>query len=235
MNSAKAKNEILVVGAVFLVICAGAAALWGLRLMTPPAAPTIDASSGNYGLFIDNLDSGYFSTTDPNVKNIVLAYLAKPEAKTDSDKYGGSLVFYYTKNAFIREELVSSTDRDSVSAFTMYDMKTGKPISDCSIYAHAGLYKDSDLLLSASFSDGASPKNGVCFYQRGAPNFTFIDLTSRLASTETLFNDPSGRNLNASIRDVDTQGKTFTIAVYDTTRKDADGNYAYTRGIEVAY
>ena len=164
------------------------------------------------------------------------AYLTQPEAKRDSDKYGSSLVFYYTKDVFTKAELFSSTDRNSVSAFVMYDMKTGKPMNGCLIYAQAGLYKDTDLLLSASFTNnGVDMKQGACFYERGMPNFTFIDLSSKLGANETLFNDPAGRNLKANIKDVDTHKKTFAVDVYDTTKKDGNGNYAYKRSIEVFY
>ncbi|MBV9349331.1 MAG: hypothetical protein JO026_01120 [Patescibacteria group bacterium] len=164
------------------------------------------------------------------------AYLTNPDAKTDADKYGQSLVFYYTKDAFIKERLYSSTDRNSVSAFTMHDMKTGKEISECVILPPAGLYKDSDLLLSVSYVDtGTAMKDGVCLYQRSDPNFRFIDLTSKLTANETLFNDPAGRDLKATITNVDTARKTFDVAVYDMTKKSADSSYAYKRSITVAY
>ena len=193
-------------------------------------------NGGNYGLFIDNLDSGYFSTTDANVKKIVQAYLTKPEAKTDSDKYGSSLVFYYNNDVFITTELFSPTDRNSISAFVMHDMKTGKPIFNCIIYARSGLYKDADLLLSVSFIDnGVTPKFGACLYQRGAVNFSFIDLTPKLSAMETLFSDPTGRDLKAGIKNVDTQKKTFSVDVYDTSKKDQSGNYVYKRSLEVSY
>lgn len=221
---------------VVVAIVLGIFSVWKLNTSTPGAPSIDDSTSGNYGLFIDNLDSGYFSTTDANVKKIVQAYLTKPDAKTDSDKYGYSLVYYYNKDVFITEELFSPTDRNSVSGFAMYDMKTGKPISNCLIYAQAGLYKDTDLLLSVSYKDnGVSMKFGACLYERGTPNFAFIDLTSKLGANETLFSDPAGRNLHANIKDVDTQKKIFAVDVYDTTKKDAAGNYAYKRSIEVSY
>jgi len=225
-----------IIGAVIiLAILVCGFAVWKLHAPSSDTL-TIDTGSGNYGLFIDNLDSGYFSTTDANVKKIVQAYLTNQDTKTDSDKYGYSLVYYYTQDAFIVERLFSSTDRNSVSEFTMYDMKTGKAASDCFIYAHAGLYKDADLLLSASYKDnGVDMKQGACLYERGAPNFTFIDLTSKLATDETLFNDPAGQNLHANTKNVDAQKKTFVVDVYDTTKKDGDGNYAYKRSVAVSY
>lgn len=222
-----------IVGAVIiLAILVCGFAVW--KLHTPSSGPlTIDTGSGNYGLYIDNLDSGYFSTTDTNVKKIVQAYLTNPNAKTDADRYGNSLVFYYNKNVFVTAELFSATDRNSVSAFVMHDIKTGKQMFGCLIYPRAGFYKDADLLLSASFTDnGVDMKQGACLYERGAPDFTFIDLTSKLGVNEALFNDPAGRNLHAEIKNVDTQKKTFAIDVYDTTKKDGDGNYAYKRSIE---
>lgn len=224
----------VIIIAIAILVCIFA--IWKLHA-SAPSAPTIDdGTSGNYGLFIDNLDSGYFSTTDANVKKIVQAYLTQPEAKRDSDKYGSSLVFYYTKDVFIAEGLFSPTDRNSLSGFAMYDMKAGQQISSCIIYSQAGLYKDNDLLLSVSYEDnGASMKFGACLYERGALNFTFIDLSSKLAANEILFNDPAGRNLKANIKDIDTQKKTFAVDVYDTTKKDGGGNYAYKRSIEVSY
>jgi hypothetical protein len=228
------KNTIFgVLAVVALVACA--LAVW--QRQSSHGAPMInDSASGNYGLFIDNLDSGYFSTTDQNVKRIVQAYLTDPNAKTDSDKYGYSLVFYYTKEVFIAEGLFSPTDRDSVSGFSMRDMRTGKEIGECDIYAQAGLYKDSDLLVSVSYV-GEPPyaKTGVCLYERGTPNFTFIDLASKLSSGETLFSDPTGQNLRASMKKVDTQKKAFAVSVYDTAKKGPNGDYAYKRSIEAFF
>jgi hypothetical protein len=225
-------TKILLTVIICLVALTCTFVVWKLHIYTPGSL-TITTTAGNYGLFIDNLDSGYFSTTDANVKKIIQAYLTNQDAKTDSDKYGYSLVYYYTNNVFITEGLFSPTDRNSVSAFVMYDMKTGKPISECNILAKAGLYKDADLLLSVSYLDNG--KQGACLYERGTPNFTFIDLTSKLSSTEILFNDPAGRNLHADIKGVDTQKKTFAMGVYDTTKKDADGNYAYKRSLTISY
>lgn len=228
-------QRILVIAIIVLAVLAGVFAVWKLHTSAPGAPAIDDGTSGNYGLFIDNLDSGYFSTTDANVKKIVEAYLTKPEAKTDSDKYGNSLVFYYNKDVFVTAELSSATDRNSVTAFVMHDMKTGKPMFDCLIYSQAGLYKDTDLLLSASYTDnGVDMKQGVCFYNRGAPNFTFVDLTPQLAKNETLFDDPAGRNLHASLRKVDND-QSVIVDVYDTSKVDVKGNYAYKRSVKVGY
>lgn len=230
-----------ILGAVVIIaLLACGFAVWKLHsapeTSTLPSTLTIDANSGNYGLFINSQDNGYFSTTDANVKKVVQAYLIKPEAKTDSDKYGSSLVFYYTKDVFIKAELFSSTDRNSISGFTMHDMKSGKQISPCYIFPQAGLYKDNDLLLSVSYTEPVpGAKNGVCFYERGASNFTFIDLTSKLSTDEILFSDPTGQSLKANIKDIDTKKKTFAVDVYDTTKKDRSGNYIYKRSIEISY
>lgn len=225
------------IGLIIVLILAGIVYFFFGRNIMSLSPLTITTTTGNYGVFIDNIDSGYFSTTDENVKKIVRAYLTKPEAKTDSDKYDSSLVFYYTKNVFIAAELYSSTDRSSVSAFIMHDMKTGKPIADCNILAQAGLYKDNDLLLSATYKDNGI--QGVCLYERGTPNFKFIDLTPQLSSTETLFADPAGQDLRAMINHVDEQKRTFLIDVYDNTIKNASGavvpGYKYKRSIEVSY
>ncbi len=155
---------------------------------------------------------------------------------TDAQRFGYSIIYYYDKDAFIAGSLGDWRDINSLSGFTLYDMKTGKQISPCAIYAQAGLYEEGDLLLSVSYT-GEAPyaKNGVCLYERGAPNFTFIDLTSKLGANETLFSDPTGQGLWAHIRNVDSRKGMFAVDVYDTTKTDAEGKYAYKRSIAVSY
>ncbi len=211
-----------------------------------PEALSIDRNTGNYGLFINNGDNNYFSTHDANVRNIIEAYLANHEDRhpdgypdpTAADIYGRSLVYYFTDDVFI--EAWKNTWDGAVVAYELRDIQSGQIVSDCVIYAESGLYKDEDVLLSVSYTGSflnypPDAKPGVCLYERGAPNFTFIDLSSKLTSTETLFNDVMGQILTASIKDVDTQKRTFAVDVYDTTKTDVDGNYAYKRSIEVSY
>ena len=224
---------------VAIVLCVFA--VWKLQTSTPGSL-NITTTTGNYGLFIDNQDNEYFATHDANVRNIIKTYPSDlyPNAKTDAEKYGSKLVYYYTKENFIAAELYNWSELNNINAFTMYEMKTGKPISECNILGRAGLYKDSDLLISATYIDnGTSMKQGACLYERGTTNFKFIDLTSQLSSTETLFIDPAGQDLRAMIRDVDKQKRTFLVDVYDNTIKDASGTqvfgYKYKRSIEVSY
>lgn len=229
-------TKIILVAVVVLAVLACAFAIW--KLHTPASAPlSITTTTGNYGLFINNQDNEYFSTHDANVRNIIKAYLSDLyiNPKTDAEKYGNKLVYYYTKDNFIVAGLYYWANLNNIDAFAMYDMKTGKPMSSCLIYAQAGLYRDPDLLLSASFTDnGVDMKQGVCFYNRGAPNFTFVDLTPQLAKNETLFDDPAGRNLHASLRKVDND-QSVIVDVYDTSKVDVKGNYAYKRIIKVGY
>ena len=222
---------------VVLAIVFGVFAVWKLYTSSPSPL-SITTTTGNDGLFIDNQDNNYFSTKDANVRNIIKTYLSKekdyPYEITDAQNYGLSLVYFYNQDVFIAAEKHSF--EGGITAFVMHDMKTGQKISDCIIFANAGLYKDTDLLLSVSFIDnGVSPKFGACLYERGAPNFTFIDLTPKLSATETFFSDPAGRDLKANIQDVDTQKKTFTVDVYDTGKKDQAGNYVFRRSLEVSY
>ena len=191
-------------------------------------------------MFIDNDDNVYFSTQDANVRNIIKTYLTEqknyPYEITDAENYGRSLVFYYTKDVFIWASRSDWADRNSLTSFSMRDMKTGEDIGDCGIYKEAGLYKDENLLLSATIIDtGYDIKQGVCLYERGAPNFTYVDLTPELVSSETLFNDPEGRNLRANIKDVNVDKRTLVVDVYDEEKKDAEGNHPYKRSIEVSY
>lgn len=231
-------NKTLLVILALAVIAVAAYFSMGNRTSAPSSAVplTVDTKSGNYGLFIDNTDNDYFSTKDANVKGIINAYLTNPAQiadPTDAQKYGSSLIYYYDSNAFIAAEKSDAANNASVTAFTMRNIKTGQRINDCNIYTSAGLYKDSDLLLSVSSEDNG--KFGVCMYKRGDPNFSFIDLSSQLSSTETLFSDPAGQNLKAGIKNVDTQKKTFSVDVYDTSKKDANGAYVYKRSLEVSY
>lgn len=227
---------------IVIVCLAGLGCSWAVwKSHTPaPSALNITTTAGNYGLFIDNQDNEYFATKDANVRNIIKTYLTRgkdyPYELTDAEKYGERLVYYYTKENFMVAELYYWANINNIDVFSMYDTKTGQQISECSIYAQAGLYKDSDFLLSASSMDvPPNAKEGACLYERGAPNFTFIDLSSKLGATETLFSDPTGQTLKANVRNVDTQNKTFTVDVYDTINKDASGNYAYKRSIEISY
>ncbi len=227
----------------FIIAAVAAVAVIGFAMYSRHRAPnmlTIDTRSGNYELFIDNEDNEYFSTKDANVKNIIKTYLTKqkeyPYGLTDAQNYGSTLVYYYTRDVFIAAGVGDWRDRNSPLGFSLYNMKTGQQISSCVIYSQAGFYKNNDLLLSVSYIDnGTVMKYGACLYQRRSANFTFIDLTSKLGANETLFNDPAGRSLKATIKDVDTQKKTFVVDVNDMTKKDADGNYVYKRSIKVSY
>lgn len=243
MESINKKTWLVIIVAVAILICAFA--VWKLHTLPGVSTPNslnITTTAGNYGLFIDNQDNEYFSTHDANVRNIIEKYIVPQYigAKTDAEKYGQSLIYYYTKDNFIAANLYNWADQSNINAFTMYDMKTGKPISECNILARAGMYKDSDILLSASYIDnGTSMKLGACLYERGAPNFKFIDLTPQLSSTETLFADPAGQDLRAMITHIDKEKRTFLVDVYDNTIKDASGavvpGYKYKRSIEVSY
>lgn len=231
-------TKIILLAVVVLAVLACAFAIW--KLHTPASTSlSITTTTGNYGLFIDNQDSEYFSTHDANVRNIIKTYLTRgkdyPYEIPDAEKYGETLVYYYTKENFIVAGLYYWANLNNIDAFTMYGTKTGKPMNSCLIYAQAGLYKDPDLLLSASFTDnGVDMKQGVCFYNRGAPNFTFVDLTPQLAQNETLFDDSAGRNLHASLRKVDND-QSVIVDVYDTSKVDVKGNYVYKRSIKVGY
>jgi hypothetical protein len=201
---------------------------------------SITTTAGNYGLFIDNDDNAYFSTQDDNVRNIIRTHLTEQEKYpyeiTDAWNYGHALVYYYTKDGFIAAQRDDWADRNSLSSFAMHDMKTGEQISDCSIFAEAGLYRDSDLLLSATYTDhGNVMRAGACLYERGAPNFTFIDLTSELGPTESLFDDPDGRDLRAAVKGVNTNERTFVVDVYDEGKRDLEGRHPYKRSMEVSY
>lgn len=226
------KKYTIVIVCLALLVCAFAA--WKLH---SPAATSLNitTTTGNYGLFIDNQDNEYFSTQDANVRNIIQTYIAPQylNAKTDAMKYGNSLIYYYTKDNFIAAGLYNWSDLNNISGFSMFDAKTGKLMSECDILGAAGLYKDADFLISVSYKDNGI--QGICFYDRGAPNFTFVDLTPQLAKDETLFDDPMGRNLHASLRNVDTHDQSVLVDVYDTTKRDAKGNYAYKRSIKVGY
>lgn len=237
------KNKLISLSILVFVVIAVVAYL-GFRGQGVSNAPNpigkivIDNSSGNYGRFIEGEDNNYFATRDANVRNIIRTYLTNPTGftdPTDAQKYGFTLIYYYNKDNFIVAEKTDPVS-NVIMGFTMYNMKTGQQISNCAIIPNAGLYKNNDLLLSASFI-GVAPytKQGICLYERGTPNFTFIDLSSKLSSTETIFNDSTGRSLNATIKNVDTQNKTLVVYVYNTTKKDADGNYAYKRSMKISY
>lgn len=240
MTSSK---KILISIAVIIIIAAFAYFAFGRQASTPDSLTedtstlTIDNNLGNYGLFIDNQDNSYFSTKDANVKKIIETHLAgqyQPNATTDAEKYGYSVVYFYNKDIFIAGEKHSPDGL--VTAFVSHELKTGEKIGDCTIFANAGLYKDNDLLLSVTYKDnGVDMEQGACLYQRGESNFKFIDLSSKLSESETLFSDPLGQSLAAYIRNVDTQEKTFEVDVYDTGNKDAEGNYVFKRSIEVSY
>lgn len=239
------KRGILMGTLAALLIAAGAVYYYVGKNVSaptpPPAEPSalkITTAAGNYGLFIDNDDNAYFSTHDPIVRNIIETYLAEKEYPydTDAEMYGNALVYYYTKDRFIAAWRHDWADRNSLSSFAMHDVKTGEWISDCTIFRDAGLYRDSDLLLSVThIDDGNTVRKGACLYERGASNFVFIDLTSKLLPTEDLFNDPTGGRLKAAIREVDTNARTFVVDVFDTEREDAEGGYARKRSIEVSY
>lgn len=233
MKSINSKIIIITIGCLVVLACIFV--VWKLH---SPAATNLNitTTAGNYGLFIDNQDNEYFSTHDANVRNIIQTYLTRgkdyPYELMDAEKYGNTLVYYYTKENFIVAGLYYWANLNNIDAFTLYNTKTGKPISECNILAQAGLYKDSDLLLSVSHKDNGV--QGVCFYNRGAPNFTFVDLTPQLAKNETLFDDPMGRNLHASLRKVDND-QSIIVDVYDTSKVEVKGNYAYKRSIKVGY
>lgn len=111
-----------------------------------------------------------------------------------------------------------------------------RPPGHHAVWLVAGRHRDSNTLLSATYRDtGARTEYGACLYERGLPNVTFIDLTGRLSGTETLFSDPKGQDLRASITDVDTEGRSFVVDVYDTTKKESEDRYTRTRSIEVSY
>lgn len=234
------KSKIILIAIVVLAALACGIGVWKLHNQTPATsrALNITTTTGNYGLFIDNQDSEYFATQDANVRNIINAYLAGLylNPRSEAEKYGNNLVYYYTKDNFIVGGLSYWANINDIQSFVMYDMKTGQPISPCYIYGQAGLYKDANLLLSVSHTEQEpDAKNGICFYVRGAPNFNFIDLTPQLGANETLFKDPTGQSLAATVKDVDTKNQTFSVEVYDTTKKGADGNYAYKRSIELSF
>lgn len=218
-------NSVVVVGVTTLVVM-----MW--YIFTPLNITT----TGNYGLFIDNQDNNYFSTSDLNVRNIVKTHLAKgedyPYEITDAERYGHKLVFYYTKDVFVVAEK-NSWDAPVV-AFAMNSMKTGEKISVCSIFAEAGLYKSEDILVSASFLNNGDTQ-GVCLYERGEANFAFINLDAELSPTETFFNDPTGQRLSAGIKNVDINKNTLLLDVYDRSRVGRDGNYAHNRILKVIY
>ncbi|HFC10822.1 MAG TPA: hypothetical protein ENJ75_01340 [Candidatus Kaiserbacteria bacterium] len=200
---------------------------------------SINLNTGHYGQFIKYGDNNYLSTHDVNVKKIIRTYFTNPFGitnPTEAQKYGYTLIYYYNKSAFIMANLYYWENIHNIASFAMYSMKTGKQISNCTIYSEAGLYKKGNLLLSVSSTGSTtSVKTGICFYERGAPNFTFIDLSPRLSKTETFFSDATGHTLKAVTKNVDTKNKTLDVNVYDTTKKDASGNFAFKRTMKVSY
>lgn len=236
-------KQILISIAVIIVIVAIVYFAFGKQVNAPDTLSEdtgtlmVDSNSGNYGLFIDNQDNNYFSTTDANVRKIIETHLAgqyQPNATTDTEKYGYSVVYFYNKDIFIAGEKHSPDG--AVTAFVSHDLKTGEKIGDCTIFANAGLYKDNDLLLSVTYKDnGVDMQQGACLYERGESNFKFIDLSSKLSESESLFSDPAGQNLKAVIKNIDTLKKTFAVEVYDTATKDVSGNYASKKLLEVSY
>lgn len=240
--SNKNRKFVIIVALVFIAVVG----YFAYERFSDPSTPNgstkaliINTNSGNYEQFIDTTDSDYFSTKDENVKNIIKTHLAKqkeyPYKITDTQNYGYTQVYYYTKDSFIVGGKIDPANIN-VAGYDMYDMKTGQKINECAIYTNAGFYRDKDLLLSVSFKDnGVDIKYGACLYKRGNVNFAFLDVSSKLDQTETIFSDPAGQNLKAVIKNVNTQNKTFVVDVYDTTKKGLDNNYIYKRSVEVSY
>ncbi len=243
MTFMSSKNKLIVfVLALVLIAGIGYFAVYRSHISSPSSSTDslrIDTKTNNYAKFIDNANNSYFSTSDVNVKNIIKTYLAKqkdiPNKISDEQNYGYAVVYYYTNDVFIVGEKYDPANQNA-AAYDMHDMKNGQQISSCAIARDAGMYKDNDLLLSVSFTDKRGEmKHGVCVYNRGESNFKFVDLSSKLTSSESIFSDPSGQSRNASIKNLNTQNKTLFVSVYDKTKKSSDGNYVFKRNMEVAY
>lgn len=230
------KNKKTIAIAAVLVIVAALAIYINRARVTPinnnNSKVAIVTTSGNYGRFIDNIDNSYFSTQDSNVKSLIETYLVWTPGKTDAEKYGRSLVYYYDTSRFIEAQKVMPNDDSSVSSYVLRNIQNGEIVPGCVIYKDSGLYKGENILLSISF---LNEKQGICIYEKGSSNFNFVDLSSKLAGNETLFKDPAGQLMTASITNVDTKKRIISIGVYSKDKKDSQGNYSISKNINVSF
>ncbi len=241
-NKKQSKNKIIL---VCIIVLAVLISLYYFKSKNPSVPPTgntgitVDKNSINYGAFITGEDNSYFLTKDNTVKSIITKYLAKQASSqvADTEKYGYSLVYYYDNEKFIEAQKTYSTDDKSINSFILKDIKTGQYVNNsCIIFAKTGSYRDSSILMSGSSRTvGASGQEGVCIYEKGAANTTFIDLSSKLLATETIFKDPSGQNISTTIKNVDTNKRTFEIDVFSTVKKDSNGNNIYVKSLQLSY
>lgn len=196
----------------------------------------VTRTTGNYGIFIDNIDNNYFSTHDSNVRDLIEAYLINKYGKTEAEKYGHSLIFYYDSFRFIEAQKRMPNNNESISAYVLYDTQTGKRVPGCAIIKDAGFYKDESILLSGSFLDSMSEiKEGICYYERGFSYFKFVDISSKVNPNETIFKDPAGQMLTASLANIDIKNRTLTVSVYNKSKKDSSGNYLFSRNISLSF
>ena len=199
----------------------------------------INTNSSNYGLFIPGPENSYFSTTDPNVKNLISKYLTKQYSSqiSEIEKYGYSLIYYYDNTIFIEAQKSFPNDDRSITSFVTKNISNGQMTNNgCVIFTGTGTYRDDKLLMSASsLASGASSLEGVCLYERGNSNSTFINLSPKLSEEETLFRDPTGQKVLSTIKNVNIKKRTFSIDVFSTTKKDSTGYSRYSRRLMVSY
>ncbi|MCK9345235.1 MAG: hypothetical protein M0P64_03915 [Candidatus Pacebacteria bacterium] len=197
-----------------------------------------DSSSKNIGVFLEGDVTNYYKTDDKNIKYFIKNILAKPvpgNAPEDS-KYLQFGVAYYNQNQFLAQQ--SGAD---YIYFDLYNSRTGENLSkSCYINKSEGYLREGNVLSSVyplHRTTDYSEQN-ICLYELGNNNFTLIKLNNYLKNDETFVKNINNHSYNSTpLYDytINTEKRIITLSVFDNTSKDSDGNYRYTRSVEVSY
>ncbi len=134
-------------------------------------------------------DSNYYSTTDKNVKYIFESFVSKIVSNNlpIERKYLQDYVLYYDANKYLL-----ASNGAVYSSYSLYNINNGVKInSDCYINTAEGYTSNTNMYISAFPIHNTEDysKQGLCVYNLGQDNFSYIDLSKDLKAGETFIKD----------------------------------------------